>query len=423
MKQLPSEKKHIIILGGGFAGVYALKKLYKRYRGNNNVSITLVNTRNYFLFTPLLHEVATGSLWPENVTEPLRNLFSCSSVRVVTGDVLSVSLSRKTVKTNHGEFAYDYLVCALGAQTDFRNIPGAADYAFTLKTLEDAVDLKNHFIDLFEQASHTHDEGKQKELLSFYVIGGGPTGVELAAEMSEFFYETFAKLYSPRLIKNVRITLVQKGNALLNHFPPSLQKRSVDVLRKKHIDVRFGVGVESVGNNFIKTSEGTFSTQTVIWSAGVKPFTINFDADIGKDALGRLLVDEELRLVQNPFIYAVGDMAACTPKNEKNWLPMLAQVAVKQGEYVGNHIARAIEKKEQKPFTYKHRGDLVSLGEWSAIGEIKGIRLWGRFTWWLWRTVYLFKLLSWSKKFQVALDWTIDLFTPRDISEFYRKKL
>ena len=416
------DQKNIVILGAGFGGVYALKRLHKRFHKNKNVHITIVNSRNYFLFTPLLHEVVTGSLWPENVVEPLRNMFSGCSIEIVTGEVLGVSLERKTVKTTFKEVPYDYLICGLGAKTDFRNIPGASDYSYVLKTLEDAVDLKNHFIDLFEEASHTLDEAKQKELLSFYVVGGGPTGVELIAEMSEFFYETFAKFYDVRLIKNVRMVLLQKGDVLLNYFPPSLQKKSVNTLRKKHIDVRFGVSVVRVGNRNIETSEGVFPTQTVIWTAGVKPFSISFDKDVKKDECGRLVVNKHLQLIANPFVYALGDMASLTQKSDKVPLPMLAQVAVREGTFVGEHIARTIYRKSSNEFNYKHSGDLVSLGQWMAIGKIKGVAFSGRFAWWLWRNTYLFKLISWQKRFQVALDWTIDLFTPRDISEFYRRK-
>jgi NADH dehydrogenase len=422
MSEQFNEKTRIVILGAGFGGVYALKRLHKQFHKNKNVHITIVNSRNYFLFTPLLHEVATGSLWPENIVEPLRNMFSCCSVEVVTGDVLGVSLDRKTVKTTLKEVPYDYLICGLGAKTNFRNTPGASDHAYVLKTLEDAVDLKNHFIDLFEEASHTPDEAKQKELLTFYVVGGGPTGVELAAEMSEFFYETFAQFYGKELMRHVRIVLLQKENVLLNYFPASLQKKSVTTLRKKHIDVRFGVGVVRVGSNNIETNEGTFAIRTVIWSAGVQPFSLSFDKEIKKDPAGRLVVNSNLQLVDNPFVYAIGDMASFTQEENKMPLPMLAQVAVKQGEYVGEHITRTLNRKESKKFFYKHKGDLVSLGEWAAIGEISGVRIWGHLAWWLWRTTYLFKLISWPKKFQVALDWTIGIFTPRDISEFYRKK-
>ena len=423
MKQTEnSTKTRIVILGAGFGGVYTLKHLHAHLHKKKNIEITIVNPTNYFLFTPLLHEVATGSLWPENIIEPLRKLFDCCSVNFIHGNVFSVSTKHKKVKTSKGEIQYDYLVIALGSQTNFYNVSGAQEHSFVLKTLSDAVELKNHFIHTFERASHVEDSEEKNTLLHFVIVGGGPTGVELAAEMSEFFYDTFAEFYPKSLMKHVQISLLHRQNSLLNHLPPSLQEKSFEVLKRKKINVHFGIEVKEIGKDYLVTSDGKKSfAHTIIWTAGVAPQSMDFDENIVRDLRERIVVNKYLQIPTHKDIFVLGDMASS--QNEAGQvLPMLAQVATDEGKIVSENIINEIDRKPLKPLQYKHTGDLVSLGAWAAVGEIGRFKLWGHFTWWLWRMVYLSKLISFTKKLTVAIDWTIDLFLPRDISEFYNTK-
>lgn len=420
--QQHTNQTRILVLGAGFGGVYVLKHLHKYFHKDKRVHITVVNPTNYFLFTPLLHEVATGSLSPGNIIEPLRKLFKCCNITYVIGEVKSLSLKNKQVQTTQGEFEFDYAVVALGSQANFYNVKGAEKYSFQLKTLSDAIQLKNHFIHIFEKAAHEKNEEELYKLLHFVVVGGGPTGVELVAEMSELFYDTFGKYYPKQVLDKVRISLLQKEDALLNHFPPSLQKRSLAVLKKKRVHVHFRTEVTEVGADYIKTQEGNKSpTRTVIWTAGVAPQKLVLDEVVETDGKGRLVVDGTLRTKEFKNIFVLGDMAAFKNENGKI-LPMLAQVATQEGEIVAQNIKRLVNGEDPLPFTYHHSGDLVSLGEWVAVGEIGRFKLRGRFTWWLWRTVYLSKLVSHRKKLKVAFEWTINLFLPRDISEFYNKR-
>lgn len=408
----------IVILGAGFGGTYAFKQLHRFFHRQKKIELILVNRKNYFLFTPLLHEVATGGVSPENVTEPLRKVIGCCLHDFYLATVKSINLDKKEVTTTLGPITYDYLVIALGAETNFYDVPGARDYSFTLKSLEDAVRLKNHFIVTLEQASKINDELELTKLLTFVVIGGGPTGVELAAEMADFFYGTFNRLYPPDLIGKIRIVLVQAGSELLPAFSPPLRRKSLEILKKKKIEVRLNTVVTSVGQDFIQFKNGEkLATRTPIWVAGIKPALPLFQPEPVKDDRGRLVVNPTLELKGYAGVFALGDLASYRDQQTGLALPPLAQVATKQATVVARNIYCLIKAKSCQPFIYRHRGDLISLGRWLAIGEISKFSFSGHLAWWLWRTVYLSKLIAWPKKVKVAVDWTLNLFMPRDTSE------
>ncbi len=412
------DKPHrIVIIGAGFAGTYTLKRLHTLFHGRSDILISLINPRNYFLFTPLLHEVATGGVNPENIIEPLRDAAGCCLDTFHLGIVEKIHTKNKTVQLSHGLVPYDHLVIASGAQTNFFNIKGAQEHSFTLKSLEDAISIKRHLVRTVEKAAHETNEEIQKSLLTFTVVGGGPTGVEMAAEMAEFFHDTFVWYYPKELIEKIKIILVQAGPELLPQFSKAVRVKAIQVLRKKKIDVRTNTTVQKVEQNLVYINgKEKINTHTIIWVAGVKPVTMEFDIKPKGDAMGRIVVNEFLSMPNNQNIFVIGDNAH-TPTKDGKGLPALAQVAVKQARRVGDNIAAQILQKPQKKFFYKSTGSMVSLGQWMAAGEIATFTFWGHFTWWIWRTVYLSKLLSFRKKISVAVDWTIDLFYPRDISE------
>ncbi len=407
--------ERIVILGAGFAGTYAFKSLQKRFKTDPSRQLTLVNRENYFLFTPLLHEVATGGLFPENIVEPLPKIVKGSRADLRIADVKRVRLNDHVVELDSGDLPYDTLVMALGSTTNFFDIPGA-ERCFTLKTLKDALALKKHFIDTFEKAQRAETVKEKKHLLHFVVVGGGPTGVELAAEMSEFFYETLADYFSAGdLFKHVRISLIERGDELLPQFPVDMRQKVAQVLEKKHIDLHFGTAVAKVEVHCVTLSTGEcLDADSVIWVAGVKPTDVQFDEDIERDKSGRIVVEPSLLMKGRADVFVLGDQASRQETASAKPLPATAQVAMQEA----HAVAENIERKTQKPFHYRHRGDLVSLGQWMAVAQIANIHFMGRTAWWLWRTVYWSKLPSWQKKVQVALDWTIDLFSKaRDVSD------
>jgi NADH:ubiquinone reductase (H+-translocating) len=408
--------KKIVIVGGGFGGIYTLKNLHKIFHNKNEISITLINENNYFLFTPLLHEIATGNINPENAIEPIRKVLGCCVSSLVSGKVTKVDNINNFVITTEGQVSFDYLVLAHGAETNFYNIKGAKENSFTLKSLNDAIKIKNRCIELIEEASKIKDREERKNKLRFVVVGGGPTGVELVSEMQEFLKNTFSKYYPKDLIEDISIILVHNGSEVLPQFPKKIREKSLGILNKKGIKVLLNAKVIEVSHNRINFENGEYLlSQNIVWVAGVKPSDIDFEKRVTKDEAGRLVVNKYLELLDCPNIFCLGDGASF--KQGENILPALAQVAVKQAKVVARNIKQKINHQEPKAFVYKSSGVLLSLGKWNAIGEIANFVLEGRFAWWVWRTVYLSKMISWQKKIRVVVDWTINAFSARDISK------
>jgi len=410
------KKNKIVILGGGFGGTYTFKALHKYFHGSSKVEIKLVNKTNYFLFTPLLHEAATGGVLPHHVVEPIRKVLSCCLNDFFLAEAKSVDTRKRVVTTSRGKLSYDYLVLALGSQANYYNIKGAKQHAFSLKTLEDAQKLKKHFIRTFEKADKTKSESLRKELLSFVIVGGGPTGVEIATEMSEFFRKTMPKRHAKP--NGVHITLVQKQRELLPQFSHFIRETSKKSLESLHVETKLGRSVVSVAKTGVKLDNvETIRARTAVWVGGVKPNQLSCSKPLPTAASGKIKVNEYLQVKGYKSIYALGDNASFIDSKSKKEVPALAQVATRQASVVAHNIAISITGGEPKEYRYQHQGYLLSLGRWMAVGEIFGRPVKGPWVWWIYRTVYLSKLLSWRKRISVAVEWTINLFSPRDISE------
>jgi NADH:ubiquinone reductase (H+-translocating) len=334
-------------------------------------------------------------------------------------EVEKINLPEREITTSQKKIAYDYLVLALGSTTNFLAVPGAVEHAFTLKSLTDARRLKKHLLSKFETADLITDSVRRKQMLRFVIVGGGATGVELAAEIADLFYGTVRQLYrdSP-LLNDVSIVLIEQRQALLARMSPALGAASAKILNQKHIDVRFGLSVRQVSATAVELSSGEkLATETVIWVAGVKASEVALEGAVRKDATGRLVVEETLQLAGYSEVFAVGDVARFAVAEHNALLPATAQVAVRQAKIAARNITALVKGRRLKSFRYRHAGDLVSIGRWMAVADIRGLFFSGKFAWWLWRTVYLFKMLSWRKRLKVAVDWTWDLFMPRDISQ------
>jgi len=414
-----TEPKRIVILGAGFGGIYTYLGLAKKAR-EQNLHITIVNRTNYFLFTPLLHEVATGGLNAHNVVEPIRKIIRKHRIDLCQAEVKNINLNTKIVTTSLGEIPYDYLAITLGATTNFYNVPGADKYALVLKDLKDAVSLRNRFIDAFEIGSRLPSGDERKKLLTFAVVGGGATGVELATEMSELFLETFIRYYGDRINCNngeVAIHLIHSGKELLERFPQKLRGHALKAIKQKGIELHLNTSVTEVTKEGITLSDGSvINTAHTIWTAGVKPNVPKFIGKIALHASGRIETNTTFKAVGTDNIFAIGDVAA-VPDSVGSPIPMFAQAARQEGTALAKNLLRAISNVKLEPFRYKPKGNLVSLGQWDAVGDIWGIPISGPIAWYIWRTVYLFNFASWAKRIKIAVDWTVNLFDSRDITK------
>lgn len=410
------KRTKIVILGAGFGGIYTYLHLRKNLKPSE-VEITIVNRTNHFLFTPMLHEVATGGLGHHQIVESLREIIYNTDTELFVSEIDSVDLKKQKVYTSLGDIDYDYLVIATGATSNFFNIPGAEENSFALKNLYESIKLRNFFIDNFEKASKIESSKERQKLLSFAIIGGGATGVEVAGETADFIYKTFCKYYCQNLEpQDVNIYLINRGPELLPQFNPYLRKKALKSLKKKRVQVLLNSTVTEIGEDHIQIKDGQkMDISNIIWTAGVKAHPPKILQETETDQWGRLKVDNYLHLKGDDNVFALGDVA-CSYKNNGDPLPMLAQVAVQEAKTVGENIAYSIKGKKLKPFIFKSKGELVSIGQWGALGHTLGINWSGPLAWWLWRTVYLFKFISPSKKIKIAMDWTMNLFHHRDIT-------
>lgn len=384
----------------------------------NEARLVLVDRNNYFLFTPMLHEVATGGLNRQHIIEPIRKILRQQQDDLWVAGVKSLDLEKQIVKTNQGVLNYDYLVIATGADTNFFEVRDAQENSYTLKNLGDAVKLKNHFIDVFERAAKIDDAAKRRTWLSFAVVGGGATGVELAAEMADFFYKTFQNYYRNIFCAGeVKLYLVHRGEELLEQFHLGLREKALQVLRAKGVEIRLKSGVREVSVDGLTIEDGSFiPAKTVVWVAGVKANVPEVKQDLPTN-LGRIVVDDFLRVKNLENVFALGDAAYFLAGTNDQPLPMLAQVATREAKAAARNIVKAIRRQPPREFWYRSKGELISLGQWRAIGNVFNAKVSGPHIWWLWRTVYLLKFNSWSKRIKISLDWTINLFAPRDIAK------
>ncbi|HLD02200.1 MAG TPA: NAD(P)/FAD-dependent oxidoreductase [Candidatus Nanoarchaeia archaeon] len=406
--------KKIVIIGGGFGGIYTAKHLIKKLK--DEAHITLIDKKNYFLFSPMLHEVATGGLNRSHIVQPIRAILRGKNFDFMKCNVNSIDFKKKEVTSEKGKINYDYLVIAIGAKPNFYGIPGAEEYSIPLKENSDAGRIKSKVIECFELAEKTKDQKLRKKLLTFVIVGAGPTGVELAGELAEFTHQNLKSNYNDLQVHDAKIFLLQKGDKII----PMMDSRSIEKamrrLNDKRVIVKLNCGVNKVTKEGVALDCNEFiETSTIIWTGGVKPNTLSLNLKI-IDEKGHLHVDEYLQVRNASNAYALGDCAFSVNPDGKQ-VPALAQAAVKQAKVVADNLIADVKGGEKKKFRFKSSGLLVSIGQRFAVANIHGIDFSGFFAWWLWRTIYLSKLVGFANKFRVAYDWTLRLFSARDTTQ------
>ena len=416
-----AKRQRIVILGGGFAGIYAARQLEKTLARDADVEITLVNRENFFLFTPMLHEVATSDLDPTAIVNPIRKLLRRGNF--FAGSVESIDLPGRRVVVSHGdvhhhhELQYDHLVIALGSVTNFFNLPGLQEQALTMKSLGDAIYLRNHVIQNLEDADFEHSRSLRERLLTIVVAGGGFAGVETVGGLNDFVRESLR--FYPHLSEDMlRIVLVEAGPAILPELGPELGVYTQRKLARRNVEVLVNTQVKGLTERGVELSDGsTIRTNTLVWTAGTSPNPLLGSLPCTKER-GRLVVNEYLEVSEWPGVWALGDCAMIRdPKTGKPY-PPTAQHAVRQGKVLARNLAAAIRGGAPKPFAFSTLGLLATIGRRTGVANILGLNFSGFIAWFLWRTIYLSKLPRWEKKVRVALDWTLDLFFSKDLVQF-----
>jgi NADH dehydrogenase len=415
---------HVVIVGAGFGGIYALRTLQKLARSEQEIEITLIDKNDTFVFIPMIHEVATGLLRPDSITMPLR-LFSSNHVRnIIQGTVSNVDNDKKIVTAvrcegTTEEISYDSLIIATGSMTNFFGVPGAAEHSFPLRTLDDARRIKNQIIATFDAADEYVDPAERERLTRFVIVGGGATGVEMAAEFGECLCEELPGLF-PRLKGHGEVVIVDRGERLLAEGDPWFsQKAEEALLQKPCTKIMHETVVEEVTPDGVKTNNGIIRSATVIWCAGVGPSlpsVLANTAPMYEERSKRLVVTPELNTAAYPDVFVVGDAAAVTDKETGKPYGMRAQFAVRQGTHAAENIIAGLRGQELQPFSFREQGFLVSLGKSKGIAKIGSMKFSGRTAWVIYHVAYIRSLVGMRAKLRTLLDWTINLFGSRDFS-------
>jgi NADH dehydrogenase len=421
------DKTRIVILGGGFGGVYTALNLEKRLADDPNVEITLVSRDNYFLMTPLLFEAGSGVLEPRHAVNPIRPLlgrtrFIEADVEAIDFDgrvVYGVQASSQSADTLSYELPYDHVVLALGGVTNRALIPGS-ELALGFKTLSDAIHVRNHMIDRFEQADAVDDPVRQKALLTFVVIGGGLVGVELMGELTEFVDNLLAtyKHVDRRL---VGFHLLEAGPKVLAEMDRDLADYAVETLRARGVDIRIGVPVSRIEPGGVHLDGGFIPADTVVLAAGVAPNPMLADFPLKRDPKGRLVVEATMRSGERPEVWALGDCAAI-PDPDGRPYPPLAQHALREAKVLAGNIAAAMAGRPLTPFVYENKGTLASLGHFSGVGKLtpfggRSFKITGFLAWWVWRTYYMMQMPKLERRVRLVIDWTVALFFKNDVAK------
>jgi NADH dehydrogenase len=412
-------KRQILILGGGFAGAYAALHLERRAGRAADVEVTLVSRENFVLFTPMLHEVAGADLAVTDIVQPLRKMLR--RTRVSVADVEAIDLAKRQVRVRHGdlpkpyEVTYDQLVLALGAVTNFYHIPGLAEHALTMKTLGDAILVRNRVIDALELADNQVDEAARRATLTAVIAGGGFAGVETVGAVNDFLREGL-KFY-PRLKADMlRVVLVHPGEVLLPELGASLGRYAERKQGARGVEIRLKTKVIGYDGREVALDDGTrIATRMLVWTAGITPAPVLAGLPCALEH-GRVVTDEFLQVPSFPGVWALGDCAFVPdPLNPGKPYPPTAQHAARQAAVLAENLVAVMRGEPPRPFRFKILGLLASIGRRTAVAEILGVNFSGLVAWFLWRGIYLSKLPGFQKKVRVALDWMLDLFFSKDI--------
>ena len=425
-------KKHIVILGSGFAGVEVLKRLQKKFKNKDNVTITLVSEDNFILFTPMLPEVASGMIEVRHIVTPVRSF--CSKANFYQATVHSIDLKNKEIITRHpiGKLSeasrwdqhalkYDHLVIALGSETRFFGMNDVKEHSFTMKSIDDAIAVRNHILSILEQANvEQTDRELTKSLLTFVVVGGGFNGVETVGEINDFIRETIRSYYKNIYMSDVRVILVSATEKILEQVDEKLGEWAMQKLKAKGVEFILKKHVSAATSTSTTLDDGVvIPCHTRIWAAGVTPSDLIASLSCEHDKRHAITVNNFLEVKGfEGQVYALGDCASIIDPHTGKPYPPTAQHAVREARIAAKNIIYDIEGKQDKKikFDYKTKGMMAEIGKRTGVATLFGIRLHGFVAWWIWRTYYLSNLPTIKKKLKVMGDWTMDLVYTPDVA-------
>ncbi len=400
------DRKHVVVIGGGFGGISAAKQLKKA-----NVDVTLIDKNNHHLFQPLLYQVATAALSPGDIAVPIRAILGQrKGMKVRLGKVTNINKDEQYVELDDGKtIPFDYLIVAPGAQYNYFGNTDWEDHAPGLKSIGDALQIRERILLSLEKAEQLDDPKLREPYLTYVIIGGGPTGVEMAGAIGEIAKRNMMRDYSTFSKNETRIFLVEAAPRILNGYPESLAESAQETLEEMGVRVLTNTPVTDIGENTVAFSEGAIETPNIIWAAGVAASPLLSSLNTEQDRSGRVIVEEDLSLPGSNNIFVIGD--AAHKEQDGAPLPALAPVAMQQGTYLGKLIKKEINGRERSAFYYTDKGTMATIGRAKAVADIKGFKFSGFFAWILWSVVHIFFLIGFRNRFRVFVEWMWHYFT------------
>ncbi len=401
-KQLP----HVVIIGAGFGGMEAARKL-----ADAPVRITMISRENYHLFQPLLYQVAIAGLVPSQIAYPVRTIFrDQKNFAFEMGEVTGINFDARFVRMNGSAIAYDYLILAVGGETNFFNLRSIEENAFQLKGVNSAIDTRNHLLSMFENASREADPEKRRALLTFVVVGGGPTGVETAGALSELIRLVISKDYPELDLKDVHVILMEAAPYVMETYPDRLRKATYDLLSRKGVEIWLNTRLTDYDGDKATLADGrSISTGTLIWTAGVRASDLTDRLGLPEGAGHRLATQQTLQLAGHPEVFLVGDSALLVDENGEP-LPMLATVAQQEARAAAKNLKRLLDGEAPLPFHYKDPGLLATIGRNAAVARIAGLSFSGFIAWLIWVVLHIYRLIGFRNRLVVMINWAWDYF-------------
>jgi NADH dehydrogenase len=401
-----SGKPHVLIVGAGFGGLYAAKALR-----NAPVRITVIDRRNHHLFQPLLYQVATAGLSPGDIAYPIRAVLGRQeNVRVLLAEAVGVDVASRKVKLRDGELSYDYLILAPGVRHAYFGHNDWEEWAPGLKTLEDALEMRRRILLAFEKAEREGDEARRRELLTFVVVGGGPTGVELAGAIAEISRRVMVRDFRAIDPREARIVLIEGGPRILPSYPEDLSTAAEAALKRIGVEVWTDSLVTSVVASGVVVAGQKLPAATTLWAAGVEASPLARSLGVALDRAGRVVVQPDLTVPGHPEVFVIGDLATLGDKNGRP-LPGVAPVAIQQGRHAARNVLRACAGRAYEPFQYLDRGSLATIGRAAAVADFGWIKFSGFFAWLSWLFIHIFFLIGFRNRFIVIFEWAWAYFT------------